>query len=48
MPLILKEQIGASVSICIWQINETKHSFRSTSLKEADLNHFATQTPLGD
>ncbi|HHT51816.1 MAG: 4'-phosphopantetheinyl transferase superfamily protein [Bacteroidales bacterium] len=39
MPLILKEQIGASVSICIWQINETEAFFLDQlQLKEADLN----------
>lgn len=39
MPLILKEQINASVSICIWQINETEAFFLDQlQLKEADLN----------
>ena len=39
MPLILKKQIDASVSICIWQINETEAFFLDQlQLKEDDLN----------
>lgn len=39
MPLILKKQIDASVSICIWQIHETEAFFLDQlQLKEADLN----------